>query len=212
MSPLTRDQHGIERAINQIVGIYASQVELVGGEVRAVRAVASPTKEADALARAIISLLRVKFGLEVDARRISVVQVDQGNITLAFSRLQLVAVNETIDHTGYRVEVTLRHGLRMYTGAAASADFVPDKVAVASIATLRALEECLGRSGVLSWHGARVVEMRERKAVLVHVAMETGMGTEHLLGSTFTAEERDLPWAGCRATLDALNRRFAMLK
>ncbi len=115
--------------------------------------------------------------------------------------MQLVAAD-----LGVESEVTLQFGELRWTGRADGAATPTSVHRSVAMATLRAIEECVGTGMRLELEHLETPALGSDRAVVVEVSMVTRRGAERLTGISPIRE--DVRQAVIRATLDALNRRL----
>jgi hypothetical protein len=124
-----------------------------------------------------------------------------GRTRLLIHRMQLVSAQQ-----GVMSEVTLQLLGRDHTGSADAATTPTSVHRSVALATLRAVEEALGRRVRFELEHLETAVLGNDRAVLVEVSMITRHGSERLTG--VSAVREDARQAVIRATLDALNRRI----
>jgi hypothetical protein len=124
-----------------------------------------------------------------------------GRTRLLIHKMQLVSAQQ-----GVTSEVTLQLLGRDHTGSADAATTPTSVHRSVALATLRAVEEALGRRVRFELEHLETAVLGGDRAVLVEVSMITRHGSERLTG--VSAVREDARQAVIRATLDALNRRI----
>jgi hypothetical protein len=120
---------------------------------------------------------------------------------LLIERMQLVAAD-----LGVQSEVTLQFGDLSWTGRADGAATPTSVHRSVAVATLRAIQECVGSGMRLELEHLETPSLGSDRAVVVEISMVTRRGAERLTG--VSAIREDVRQAVIRATLDALNRRL----
>ncbi len=194
--------------LQQIRGVRAASViRDQDGQVSEVHLVASMSRRAKQIVRDVESLLYAQFGIPIDYRKISLVQLDSETVTSSRSRLKLVRVAQqaTPDE---RVQVLLQSENVSYEGTASLANLDSDdhKARAAAQATLAAIQEATGHCIPLEVRDLQLLEPQGQRVCLALIVANTASGEERLSGSCLVAES--ILEAGCKATLDALNRRL----
>ncbi len=213
----------IEATISRLRGVASSRIVTDSrGDITEVHVVADESRHPKQLSRDIESALLSEFDIRIDHRKISIAQLRgmgeaAAGETAADVRLKFLGIDYSLNRTTRRARVSVGHGDESYTGAAAmSAGARVEQAELVARATLEAVQEFLRSSNV---NGGPVgLELRDLctsqingspvLTVTVRIMMEKG--EEELVGSALV---RDDPWrAAASATLDALNRRLAMLR
>lgn len=199
----------LEEAFSRIPGIEAARVvQGPGGVVSEVHVLASRERSPKQLVRDIQSVSMASFEVDIDYRKISIVQLEDalpGGATTTTERpsVRPAVVRMTSELEGQlaRVEVVLTDGERVGSGSAQG----PATAGMRLVA--KAVLAALGNIG----HGvgaeadfAEVVAAGQRQAALVVLRVGTPRG-EHIVSGSAVLRN-DPTDAVARATLSALNR------
>jgi len=219
----------VEERINLVRGVYASQVILSPtNEIQEIHVLASSRRNPKQIVRDIESLMLVIFGVRLDYRKISLVQVDEARFEQWSPRVRLQQVRMTTEHGNRRAQVNLQLGPREVTGEAVGerSDALGD-AELAAQATLRAVRELSDAMPEIRLQELRGIELQSGRAVLVCLevvvpegeqplfdASQNRLGAAGLEGRLLGAAwvRGDLPTAAARAVLAALNRRLPVLR
>ncbi len=203
--PTTKD---LESVIRKIKGVQACRVvegkEKTIGEIRVL---AADGKAPKSIVRDVVGCLSNTYGMNIDYRVVSVVQVEDSEDALAelLPGTNRVSIkNVEVNNDG--VSVTLSRRKTETTGHDANKD---DSLATAAAnATLEALQSLDERLAKVELEHAHIAVVDERKWAVVSVLLPTNTGFEVVGGSAIV---RDLgeATAVARAILDATNRRIA---
>lgn len=210
--PRILDRARAEAAINQIQGVVASRVvpDSQGG-IAEVHVMASTKRPAKKIVRDIESLLFVRFGLRMDYRRVSLVQLGEEQILpLGISRIKLLAVNWEEEPPEVRAQVRIQSPQGTHIGSASSPHGKVPPARLSAQATLQALQEVVGKRAELVLGEVEEFPLGKRKVLLVQVSYLFPAGEENLLGVSFVGAAGDLE-AAARAALDAVNRRLPVI-
>ena len=194
-----------QQAIGRVRGVIRSTVVLENdGRIAEVHVIADQDRPPKRIVRDIESLLAARFGVRIDFRKVSLVQLDPEDE--AESPLRL-CVGQAKMSDG-QVTVVLSEGEQRYSGSSdCDKEKSESRVAAATAeATLQAVEQAMGGSVKLQARDAQVVDSRGDRVCLQIVQASTPRGDERLSGTCIVAQ--DLREAACKATLDALNRRL----
>ena len=198
----------LQQAIEQIRGVDSARVVLDDeNRIAEIHLAGSSTRRPKQIVRDTESLLHARFGIHVDYRKISLVQLDGNDRSSARSRLELIAAAPN-PSTGDSVEVILQNDGKLYEGMApiqARAQGSPDAGAVAR-ATVRAVQKAIGDIACLTIQEAKKLSADGQQVVLVVIHAATSQGEEYLTG-TCIAHDNAFE-AAAKATLDAINRRW----
>lgn len=195
----------LQRAIEQIEGVTSAGVVLdANGEIAEIHILASPSRRPKQIVRDTESLLFVQFGIRVDYRRISLVQLGPEAMGPSPTRLRFISAVPCPESEAH-VQVTLRCGDERYEGVAGS-DELGTGARAAADATLSAVQKALGRPVQLTAHEAQMVAADGQQVCLVVVRALTPHGEERLTGSCIVT--KSVLEAAAKAALDAINRRL----
>jgi hypothetical protein len=199
------DIQELEETLARLPSINA--VRIVGGKdgIREVHVLAAPDKAPKQVVRDVQSLALARFGITVDRRAISVVQIGPERLDPGEDRPAIKGVHEIPEGTRTTVAVTLGWHGEEYVGTATGPAAQSARFRLVGEAALRAIEDLLpGEALALDSVGAPTIGMR---TVMVVVIVSTGeRGEEVSVGSALSHSD-DIE-AIVRAILDALNRRI----
>jgi len=208
----------VESTISRLRGVASTRVATDNrGDIVEIHVVADQTRHPKQLSRDIESALFSELGLRVDHRKISIAQVRGMPEAAVEVRLKFLGIEYSLDRTTARARVSVGHGEESFTGAASTAAGarVQQEELVAR-ATLEAVREFLRSASIngdavgLELRDFSKSERNSSPFFVVSVRVMAERGEQELIGSALV---RDDPWrAAASATLDALNRRLAMLR
>ena len=195
----------LEETLARLPSINA--VRVVGGKdgIREVHVLASPDKAPKQVVRDVQSLALARFGITVDRRAISVVQIGPERLEAGDDRPAIKGVHEIPEGARTTVAVTLGWHGEEYVGTATGPAAQTARHRLVGEAAIRAVEDLLpGEALALDAVGAPMIGMR---TVMVVVIVSTGeRGEEISIGSALS--HGDDSETVVRAVLDALNRRI----
>lgn len=195
----------LEREINRLESVASAKVLSTGSAIDEIHVVAPPDRTPKKIVRDIESLLLVRFGIRIDHRCISIVQLE--NYRNAYTQ-NLRPLITSVTQEGNHVQVVLAIGERVFVGRA---ELVPgqEEAAASARAVIHAIEQLLQTPGVLTVLRTNIVDLNEQRAVLVLVRWVFSEQQEMLLGASLVHGE--IPETAARATLDAVNRRLVRI-
>ncbi len=202
------DVREIEETLARLPSVNAVRVAAQRDEIREVHVLAAPDKAPKQVVRDVQTLALARFGLNIDRRTISVVQIGPERLNAADDRPAIKGVHEIPEGTRTTVAVTLAWHGEDYVGTATGPAAAAARMRLVGEAAVRAVESLLhGDVFALDSIGAPVIGMR---TVIVAVVVSTGeRGEEVVVGSAIS--QGDDSEAAVRAVLDALNRRIGRL-
>ncbi|NLY55163.1 MAG: hypothetical protein GX058_01485 [Firmicutes bacterium] len=200
----------IESVINQITGVIASRlVTDRSGKLIEIHVLYDGKRAPKYLAQDIQTLLTSRWNLTIDKNIISIARIGQKEKSPQAMRVQICGI-ETCSR-GLISEVSVELGFNGQTkrGTAAGADTVANKMRLVATAVLNSLAQFLPDTCHLILEGTAIERVAHNDVVVSCVTILYPNRQETLLGTCII--ERDLILATVRATLDSLNRRFAVL-
>jgi hypothetical protein len=199
------DIQELEETLSRLPSINA--VRVVGGRdgIREVHVLAAPDKAPKQVVRDVQSLALARFGITVDRRAISVVQIGPERLDAGDDRPAIKGVHEIPEGARTTVAVTLGWHGEEYVGTATGPAAPTARHRLVGEAAIRAVEDLLpGEALALDAVGSPMIGMR---TVIVVVIVSTGeRGEEISIGSALS--HGDDSETVVRAVLDALNRRI----
>jgi hypothetical protein len=196
----------LEREINKLDGVTSCRVLSTGAEIDEIHVVAPPERIPKKVVRDIESLLLVRFGIRIDHRKISVVQLNQAQgqpPTPVRPRITKVEARGGEAGAEVCVEVWLNGAVVVGEGRAQEGE---SDLHASSRAVIDAIEKLLKRQGSLALQSIVVVPASASEIVLVVLRWTLGAEEEVLVGASVSRGERVTDAA--RATFDAMNRKL----
>ena len=210
------DMRAVEAELRRLPNVVAARVvaDDIGRPIE-VHVLAHMGKHPKQIVRDIQSVALASFGLEVDRRIVSVVQLTtNGETTTGLEpaatvpRVRAVGIQaSTVDlRTSIRVTLEADQQSTGFAEGAAAASIRPRLVAAATLDALRQLEDAASQLDVV---GAEITRVGTQHVALVTlVAVEMPI-ERHLSGSAIVHQSPDD--AIVRAVLDGANRRLSLL-
>ncbi len=197
----------LQRSLERIQGVFsASVVRDHDGKIAEVHMEASPSRHPKQIVRDTESLLYTRLGINLDYRKISIVQLEEA--TGMEERLRLVSADLLSEEGGVRI--VLGSGDESYKGVAAfPADETSQEKATAIAAagaTLDAMQKIVGDIVPLQLDDVFFVPTDEESVCLTIVSAFSSQGRERLTGTAIV--RYNVSEAASKATLDAMNRRL----
>jgi hypothetical protein len=214
------DYEAVEKELCRIPDVNAARIVADGtGRPIEVHILASPAKHAKQIVRDIQSVAMASFGLNLDHRIISVVQLDglpddrqpsSPGDTGDRVRIVVDGVTALRQGTHCSAQVSLRRGDELAVGVAEGLMFTGSELRLTAHATLNALRQLVPAAVQADLETAMVARLGDRLAAVASMVFLVPPYEEVVAGSAIvrTAGEHD---AMVRAVLDATNRRLAQL-
>lgn len=199
-----------EETLKRIKDVITARMVLDDlGEIEEIHVLAGPGRSVKYIARDIESSIIAAFGVPLDRRKISIAQLGSGDSARQEKRVQLEKVEIISEADGAQVNVYLKMGATQATGSARGVPTSKGWLYLAAGATVSAIAQFL--SPDISFHveDVGVNSSRPSNVALVSIMLFASGRQQLLTGSCpIGHDERE---AVVKATLDALNRKFAQL-
>jgi hypothetical protein len=207
------DSDAVEHELRRIPGVNAARVVVdETGEPIEVHILAGAGKPPKQVVRDVQTVAQAVFGVELDRRIVSVVQMD-GTLVTPDDTNRVTVEGISKSRTGHRttVEVVLRRGIDTASGSAAGAAASTTTLGLIVRAALAALAKLEPAAEQLELENVAMQRVGERNYVVVSLVLLQPPYEELLLGAAAVrvAGEED---AAARAVLDATNRRLTLVE
>ncbi|GMR01938.1 MAG: hypothetical protein BMS9Abin20_0262 [Acidimicrobiia bacterium] len=201
----------LEEGLSRLESINAARVVNQGDKITEVHVIAAVDKPAKHVVRDVQSMAMARYGLAIDRRVISVVQIRPQDLDLTTTaRAALMRIGETPNGTRTTVEVTLRHDDEEHTGSATGPAVASARFRLVGEATINAIEQTFPSMPPIALDAVSVNTVGTREVVVAVVATAGDRGGEDLnVGSALSSGNTDD--AAVKAVLNALNRRLGSL-
>lgn len=202
-----REYEDTLRRIKDVITARIVQDDL--GNIVEVHVLAGPGRAVKYIARDVESTIIAAFGVPLDRRKISIAQLGGGDTGRQEKRLQLDKVQIISEADGAQVDVFLKMGSTAVTGSARGVPTAKGWLYLAAAATIAAVTQFLSSEVTFHVEDASINSSRTTKVALVSVMVFVSGRQQLLTGSCAVAhDDRE---AVVKATLDALNRKFAQI-
>ncbi len=204
------DNEEFEETIAQLDAVEAVRVVRKGGKIVELHVLAAPSKSPKQVARDIQSLAMARYGVNVDRRVISVVQLAADSIKhRTLQRPALMRVREERDNTRTTLTVTLAWQNGEHIGSASGPDAASARHRLIGESTLQTMESIFADTPPLALDAIGTAGVGMRTAVIAVIVFAGKQGEELVVGSALSGGDHDE--AAVKAVLDALNRRLPTL-
>ncbi|MGA9596845.1 MAG: hypothetical protein WBV06_11845 [Acidimicrobiia bacterium] len=201
------DNEEFEETLAQLESVEAARVVSKGGNVVELHVLAVPAKLPKQISRDIQSLAMAKFGINIDRRVISIVQLAPDKIKeRAIPRPVLRRVKESIDQNRATLTVTLGWQQDEHIGSAVGPDAASARMRLLGEATLHAMESIFTDTPPLALDSIGTANVGMRTVLIAVIVFAGKDGEELVVGSALSHGDDDE--AAVKAVLDALNRRL----
>lgn len=199
----------LEEAICQVPSVSAARVVGRRGSIEEVHVISTASKPPKQVVRDVQSIALAGYGLSLDRRVISVVQVAEGT-AVGGDRVEIVDVSESVDGSRAEVAVTLAWGDRTATGTATGSAAQAIRARLIGEAALNAILDVTGAELPMALVALDLPTVGGRQVAVALVVMITSGAERALVGSAVVGD--DTRSACVRAVLDALNRTIPKFK
>ncbi|MFZ0015383.1 MAG: hypothetical protein WAL25_14865 [Acidimicrobiia bacterium] len=203
------DVVALQEKISRIDGVEAARVVAGNGHIDEIHVLARRNKAPKQLVRDVQSLGQALFGLEIDRRIVSVVQLAD-SVLSSGSRPALADVAESIDGNRIEVTVTLKWKERLLVGQASGAAASATRWRHIAEATLEAVRQAIHNEVGLGVSSMDLTTLGSRRLAIAQVVIVTEASERLLIGSAYVDEDESR--AVVRSVLDAINRMLPDLK
>lgn len=203
------DEVALQEKIGRIEGVEAVRVVAANGRIEEIHVLARRTKHPKQVVRDVQSLGHALFGIEIDRRVVSVVQLAD-SVLASGSRPALVEVGETIDGNRTEITVTLKWKERLLVGQSTGAAAAATRWRLVAEATLEAVRQAIHSGIGLGVSSIDLPTLGSRNLAIAQIVVVTDATERMLIGSAYV--EDDESRAVVRSVLDALNRLLPDLK
>lgn len=199
----------VEASLHSLADVVA--VRIVPGLDRPVdelHVVTTPRRSAKQTVRDVQSLLYAVYGISIDHRVVSVVQVaENGNGLGHPGRLEITQVRATQQGLEVQVSVSVANGDADHQGAATGPSSAAGRHRAAARATLEAIRPVLPGERVVELEGATVERLLGQRIAVSLVHLHGGDGQRTVSGTALVTDDESA--AVARSVLDALNRALS---
>ncbi|HSO51125.1 MAG: hypothetical protein ACXW15_09855 [Acidimicrobiia bacterium] len=198
-----------EEKVRRLPGVEAARVVTEGGAVTEVHVLTGMGKAAKQVVRDVQSLAQAAFGLAIDRRVVSVVQLPDPDLAQG-DRPVIVDVSEQMDGNHTKVVVTLDWQGDTLVGEVAGAAAHTTRNRLVAEATIEALQQALQETTAIGVAAVDLPVLGSRSVAIAQVVMVTEGAERLMVGSALV--DGDGSRAVVRAVLDALNRHIPELR
>lgn len=205
----TVNLHELEETLTRLESIDAVRVVGAGDDIKEIHVLAAQARSPKQVVRDVQSLAMARFGVNIDRRVVSVVQIAPEVIRQNTSeRPGFAGITESTDGSRVTVTVGLRFHDEDFTGTATGPGVSSAKQRLVGEATLQAVADLLDDDAPpLALDAVGTAPVGMRMVTIAVIVGARGLEEEISVGSALTDDDDNE--ATVRAVLDALNRRLA---
>ena len=197
------DLEALESKLARLDGVEAVRVVGTDSRLEEIHVLARTNKPAKQVVRDVQSLAAAAFGIDVDRRIVSVVQLADNDLS-GGDRPVIVDVVETTDGSRSSVRVTLQWHDEMLTGETTGAASRVTRNRLVAEAVLAALGQALHADASFAVASVDVPTLGSRRGAVAQIVLVTNQQERLMVGSALVDDDESR--AVVRAVLDALNR------
>lgn len=194
-------------AIERLDGVQRARVMTRDNRIDEIHVMASAAYKPKTMVRNIETLLLVQFGVRIDHRCISIVQIKEKR-TARHPRPVIHSVARAREAGRRVVTIELQAGDQRVRGTS-KLDETSSELESGSVALLRAVEQLISRKAALELREVGGVNLYGKNLIFVVLTWRHADAEETLVGAALAGS--DPITSAARATLDALNRKLAHL-
>jgi len=199
----------LEEALCRLPTVDAARVVGDNGRVTEVHVLAAPAKAPKQIVRDVQSLAMASFGITIDRRSVSVVQIDRSD-RVPGERPAVLEIKEVPRGSRITASVTLGWQGEVFVGEADGPSASVTRLRLVGEAALLALEQAVGGETGLALAALEIVPVGGRDVAVAQVVVVAGGEERTTVGSALTGH--DPSQSAVRAVLDALNRYVPQLR
>ncbi len=198
----------LEENLTRMDSVDAARVVNQGSTITELHVIAAADKPAKQVVRDVQSLAMARFGITIDHRVISVVQIRPHDLELTSeARAALMGVDESPNGTRTTIEVTLRHDDQEHVGSASGPAVLSARHRLVGEATINAIEQTFPNIPPIALDAISITPVGQNEVVVAVVVSAGNRGAENVnVGSAVVTNDADD--ASVKAVLNALNRRL----
>lgn len=197
--------------IMQVRAVNSARVVFQGDNIAEIHVLADSTRSPKQVVRDIESAVAVKFGITLDHRLISVVQLGEDeSLFNPVLRMQLKGISYTVKDRALEVNTTIAIDGNNYSATSAALNIKKNRLKLVAEATLAAIEVYLGKGPKFVVNDVQKISFGGQEVIVFSASLNQHSYEETLLGTALV--KGDELESVARATLDAVNRRLFLIK
>lgn len=199
----------LEESLCRLPGVEAVRVIGRNGSPAEIHVLATPGKPPKQIVRDVQSLALAAFGISVDRRIVSVVQIEGDELSRG-DRPVVLDIAQLSEGDKVTITVTLSWHQQLYAGEASGPAAAATKLRLVAEAALSALAKALNDQVALAIAAVDTPTVGGRQVAIAQVVMVAEGEEKMVVGSALVGP--DPAQAVVRAVLDALNRQVPELR
>lgn len=205
----------LEENLTRMESVDAARIVNQGSAITELHVIAASDKPAKQVVRDVQSLAMARFGVTIDRRVISVVQISPHRLELTqTARAALMRIDESPNGSRTTLEVTLRRDDEEHVGAATGPAVASARLRLVGEATINAVERTFPAIPPIALDAISLTAVGQSTVVVAIVVSAGRNGSENVnVGAAVVAGETVVrgaaDGAAVKAVLNALNRRLS---
>lgn len=201
----------LEENLTRMESVDAVRVVNQGNTIVELHVIAAADRPSKQVVRDVQSLAMARFGVAIDRRVISVVQITPLALDAAsVARAALMRIDGAPDGARTTIKVTLRHDDVEHVGTATGPTVSSARLRLVGEATLDAIDQTFPDLPPIALDAISMAQVGQRDIVIAIVVSVGRRGSDNLnIGSAVASGNSDE--AGVKAVLNALNRQLGHL-
>lgn len=202
----------LEETLTRMDSVDAARIVSQGPDITELHVIGSAEKPAKQIVRDVQSMAMARFGVTIDRRVISVVQIRPHELGLSSgARVALVKIGEFPKGTRTTIEVTLKQEDEEHIGSATGPAVPSARMRLVAEATIAAVELAFPTVPPIALEAISQTLVGTTEVVVAVVVSAAERGSEDVnVGSAIVTI--DVDDASVKAILSALNRRLGTLR
>lgn len=200
----------LEDALCRLATVDAVRVIGDDGAIAEVHVLASPGKAPKQVVRDVQSLAMASFGISIDRRIVSVVQIDSEDGVFRSERPAVSEIIEKPEGSRTQVSVSLTWKDELFVGETSGPSGPTSRMRLVGEAALASLERAVGHDTAFALASLDIPRLGSRDVAVAQIVMVSGGEERFLVGCALATD--DPARAAVRSVLDAVNRVMPQLK
>lgn len=217
------DFRAIETELCRLPDLSAARIVAdSAGRAVEVHVLALPGKRPKQIVRDVQSVAMASFGVDLDRRIISVVQLDGDDVAgeleddnatpIERFRPRIVAINIEVSGLRAHVGVTLAYDSEERAGSAEGTIAAASRPRLVAAATLDAIQQFVPAAECLDLDSAQIVRVGPHDVAIVALVLVMPPNEQIVSGSAIVRHNQDPSDAVVRAVLDGTNRKLSRVR
>ena len=202
---MSLDIHLIESKIEKLDSVTSCKIILgEEDEFEEIHIVSNGSRAAKQIIRDIESILTATYKIQINHKKISIAEIQDGNLKKIKSRLKLLSISHESKGEKVEIKISLANKDDIYENTIIGINTMRNIERMLVDLTLRTIEDAYGYDESFVLEDIKTVDLSVDRAIVVVIACVRDGYTRRFSGSSIIGS--DYKEAAVKATLDALNR------